>query len=327
MPHVTIVIPFTQVDGYLAECLGSLIYINDEDVDLVLVYDRIFSLSEESRLEGLVQKLNIKCKLLFSTNVGLPACLNTAINQAQGEYICRLDSDDVMIPNRVHLQREYLDHNSDVAVVGGQILFIDETGLDIPNRKSRYPVGKSKTRDSFETGCYLAHPAVMMRKSCVLEVGGYRPQFLFAEDYDLWLRILDKYEIDNLSDEVIKYREHAGQSSRKMEMINLYSMAAVMSRERRRSRCASDLPDYELSIWAKCEVDELNMENRGSIKLVGNRNKTYFLEIQLMNAKKFLHEGEIFKSSDILLKIALMHPFFFIQKVYYFIRVRLSKKN
>ena len=326
MPHVSIVIPFTQVDAYLAECLGSLIHLNDEDVDLVLVYDRIFSLSEESRLEGLIQKLNIKSELLFSTNAGLPACLNMAINQAKGEYICRLDSDDVMIPNRVQLQREYLDHNSDVAVIGGQILYINEMGLEIPNRKSRYPVGKTKTRESFETGCYLAHPAVMMRKSCVLELGGYRPQFLFAEDYDLWLRILDKYEIDNLSDQVIKYREHAGQSSRKMDMINLYSMAAVMSRDRRRSRYASDLPDYELSIWAKSEVDELNKENEGLIDDFGNRNKTYLLEIQLMNAKKFFREGEIIKSIHILFKISQMHPIFFIQKAYYFVHARLTKK-
>jgi len=325
MAHISIVIPFTKVDTYLAECLDSLTHIQEENVDVVLVYDRIISTSEKILLEECVQKLHIEWSLLYSPIAGLPSCLNAAINHAKGEYICRLDSDDLMIPNRLHLQKEYLDYNPDVAVIGGQILFINELGIEIPNRKSRYPVGKTKTRDAFELGCYLAHPAVMMRKSSFLNVGGYRSQFLFAEDYDLWLRILDKYEIDNLPVEVIKYREHAGQSSRKMNKINLYSMAAVMSRKRRRSDCYQpDLPNYEIEDWVKSELDGLNIEFNNSIKSVGKSSKVDFLEIQFMNAKKFFHEGSMFKSSALVLRIFLVHPVFIVQKFYYFIRVRLE---
>lgn len=326
MVHVSIVIPFTKVDAYLAECLESLIHIHDENVDLVLVYDKVLSPSEKSCLEEYLQKLNIKCSLFFSPVTGLSNCLNAAINRAKGEYICRLDSDDLMIPNRIHLQRDYLGKNPDVAVIGGQILFIDEVGFEIPNRKSRYPVGKSKTRNSFEVGCYLAHPAVMMRKSCFLDVGGYRSRFKFAEDYDLWLRILDKYEIDNLSEVVTKYREHAGQSSQKMGKVNLYSMAAVMSRERRRSHShQSDLPDCEIEDWVEAELDGLKKESESTGKSVGKNSKVHFLEIQFMNAKKLFNEGRIFKSSSIAIKILLVHPSFMMQKLYYFIRVRIVR--
>ena len=70
--------------------------------------------------------------------------------------------------------------------VGGQLEFISEDGSPASPRYSNYPTGVNVVREAFERGCYVAHPAVTFRKTSVLKLGGYREEFKFAEDYDLW---------------------------------------------------------------------------------------------------------------------------------------------
>jgi hypothetical protein len=140
---------------------------------------------------------------------------------ADTEYIARIDSDDLVVKGRFEKQINYLNKNKKVAVVGSQIQFIDKKGK--VKGYSRYPINTSEVKEEFAHGSQVAHPSVMFRKSCVLAVGNYQDFEIeggtsIIEDLFLWFRILDKYEIANLPDVLISYRQHAGQSSFKHKL-------------------------------------------------------------------------------------------------------------
>ena len=264
MNKVSILIPFLKVDSYFVECLSSLRSITDKDVELILVHDRILSTIETETLNKSLEEIHIPSTTVFSDKVGISASLNLGISLSSGEYICRLDSDDILQTSRINIQRSYLDTNLDVAAVGGQIMFIDENGNLIRNRVSNYPVGKVETRKAFESGCYLAHPAVMYRKVSVLAVGSYRESFKYAEDYDLWLRLLDCFELDNVPDVVIYYREHSNQLSSRNDLVSCYSIAATLARKNRFMGIVPDVPETNFENWVEGLMDKQLSLDRGA---------------------------------------------------------------
>jgi glycosyltransferase involved in cell wall biosynthesis len=138
--------------------------------------------------------------------LGLPNSLNFAIKQARGQLIARFDSDDVCLPNRLALQVAYMTAHSDVDVVGGGLEIISETGLSLAFRD--YPVDHATIERRFQTSTPIAHPTVMVRKHIFDQHGGYDPSYRFAEDLDLWLRLLNQgVRFANLKEVLVRYRQ------------------------------------------------------------------------------------------------------------------------
>lgn len=234
MISVSVLIPFLNVDKYLFHCLEGVLCQTGVDLQVVLVHDSGLSSDSLNYLNDFLSKKNVNYLLVKAEKRGMALALNTGLNACIYEFVARVDSDDIMLPNRLQSQVQYLASNQRVVAIGGQLEFILEDGSPATPRYSNYPTGVDVVREAFERGCYVAHPAITFRKSSVLELGGYREDFKFAEDYDLWLRILDVGDIDNLPFPVTQYRQHSGQASNNFELIELYSLAANVSREWRR---------------------------------------------------------------------------------------------
>jgi glycosyltransferase involved in cell wall biosynthesis len=259
MFSVSVLIPFLSVDKYLFHCLEGVLCQNSVELQLVLVHDSGLSSDSLNHLNDFLSKRNINYVLVKAEKRGMAPALNTGLSACIYEYVARVDSDDIMLPNRLQSQVQYLTNNQKVVVVGGQLEFISEDGSPASPRYSNYPTGVAVVREAFERGCYVAHPAVTFRKTSVLKLGGYREEFKFAEDYDLWLRILDIGEIDNLPIPVTQYRQHPGQASNNFELIELYSLAANVSREWRRLGI-TDIPSVSSLInWP---VSPVNLSGR-----------------------------------------------------------------
>jgi hypothetical protein len=122
-----------------------------------------------------------------------------------------MDADDIAHCDRFVIQVAFLDEHPEVAVVGSAVTLIDAHGRAI--RDAHYPEGPAAVAEVLRTGSALAHPAVMMRKDAVIAVGGYRPAYQYAEDYDLWLRMAERYALANLPDRLLYYRQHAAKLS------------------------------------------------------------------------------------------------------------------
>lgn len=142
------------------------------------------------------------------TRIGLAASLNLGLSMARAPLIARFDADDICLPYRLARQVEFLDKHPEVEVLGGglEIFTADAGTIAIRN----YPVDSEVIERRFQTTTPIAHPTVMMRKSVLDLFGGYDPSFRFAEDLDLWLRLLNHgVRFSNLPEVLVRYRQQS----------------------------------------------------------------------------------------------------------------------
>ena len=138
-------------------------------------------------------------------NLGLAVSLNKGIFHSHGEYIARMDADDVSLPDRLKLQIDYMDSNPDVAVLGGGAIYMDEKGIELGN------VMMPETHEAIIAWMLRSspfiHPAVMARRSFFEKTGGYNESLKRAQDYDLWFRGRKIGRYHNLPIPIIKYTQ------------------------------------------------------------------------------------------------------------------------
>jgi GT2 family glycosyltransferase/radical SAM superfamily enzyme YgiQ (UPF0313 family) len=138
-------------------------------------------------------------------NLGLTKSLNRGINQARGEYIARMDADDFSVPHRFETQVAYLDKNSSVAVVGSSYYLIDDGGTK--NQIVDVITDSNTIHNNLMRQNWFGHGSVMMRKSCLESVGGYDEDFIYAQDYDLFLRLSERFKLGNISEPLYCWRK------------------------------------------------------------------------------------------------------------------------
>jgi hypothetical protein len=205
VPAVSVVLPVYNSEPYLAEALDSILRQTFDDFELIAVYDASID-NSRSRLEDAARR-DARVSVVDGPGRGLVDALNLGLARARGEFIARMDADDVSQSMRFARQVEYLRANPQIAVVGSAITLIDAAGKVM--REIEYPLTPVEVaRFLIETGSALAHPAVMARRDAMLSVGGYRSLFQHAEDYDLWLRLAERHSLANLPERLLRYRHH-----------------------------------------------------------------------------------------------------------------------
>jgi glycosyltransferase involved in cell wall biosynthesis len=143
-------------------------------------------------------------------NLGLIATLNRGLELSRGEYVARMDHDDIALRDRFEKQSRFLDLHPEIAVLGGAY----ET-IEPHPRISNHPLTPETIKEELLfTGCIIAHPTIMMRAEVLrkLEVR-YDKNYPHAEDYALWALLSTKVKLANLPDVVLKYRCHSHQMS------------------------------------------------------------------------------------------------------------------
>ena len=161
------------------------------------------------------EKLDSRIHVIAHENWGACESLNAAAEQARGDWLVRMDPDDLMVPNRLERQLAFLRENPDLAVASSLAYLIDSQGREIG--RSRSPYISRQVVAATVAGRELIgfhHPAVAMKKSVFKAVGGYRKPYWLAEDLDLWNRIAEKGHMLLVQPEyLIKYRVHNGSVS------------------------------------------------------------------------------------------------------------------
>jgi glycosyltransferase EpsE len=138
-------------------------------------------------------------------NIRLAASLNRCLEVATGEYIARMDADDINCPNRLEEQVAYLKSHEDVACVGTGMIIFDEDGDRSIRLSKEYPNKKCMIHNA-----PFAHPTIMMRKKVFDELGGYKSSkdTIRAEDLELWFRFMAKgYKGYVIQKPLYRYRE------------------------------------------------------------------------------------------------------------------------
>lgn len=195
---------------YLSESIESILHQTFKDFEFIIINDN--SNFEVTEYLNNIQDKRVK---IFhnDVNMGLTKNLNFGVNLAQGDYIARMDADDISHPNRLKKQVEYLNKNPDVGVVGTRGHRFGDV-----KRQFNVPLNHDDIKAGLLTGNTLGHPTVMGRIE-VFKKFPYNENFRTSQDYELWSRIIWSTKVVNLSERLFKYRVHKEQvSSQKKEM-------------------------------------------------------------------------------------------------------------
>lgn len=189
----------------------ELIIIDDGSTD-----DSLDILKNFSKLEYL--------KIIeFEKNLGFCIALNTGIESATGDYIMRVDPDDIVLKDRIKTQVEYLENNKEVDVVGSNVIyFLDQPGKEV--FRSNFPIEHSLIKSTYFAGEHgVQHPSTMMRAK-VMKKYKYAQKNFKAEDYEIFaLMIKDGHKFGNIKTPLTKMRVHSKSvsSNIKFETIKL----------------------------------------------------------------------------------------------------------
>jgi glycosyltransferase involved in cell wall biosynthesis len=223
---VSILFPCYQINTWLLDALESIEVAGRKlKSECVIIANNMspVALVELKKICSEILTINYIIEDAGETN--LVGALNLGIQKCSYNLIARMDQDDLMLPERLLTQRNYLDSNPSIAILGGATQVIDEGGKYIFTQT--YPLTPDQIKKQITRGNCFAHPAVMYRKDAVSKVGLYRDIYTHAEDFDLFIRLSKEYECSNLDFPVIKYRLNTNQVShrfRKEQIISTRSL-------------------------------------------------------------------------------------------------------
>jgi len=218
LPKVTVLTSCYNAARYLPEAIESILGQTFKDFEFLLIDDG----STDETLEIIRQYAAQDDRILVveKKNSGLADSLNKGIKVAVGQWIARLDADDIAFLYRLERQYDYVQKDPGIVLIGSGCITIDQRGREIKCYK--YP-SRSKPFSPFP------HSTAFYRTDAVRQLGGYRPRIYRAEDKDLWLRLSSCGKIGCLREPLIKLRKHSESITATDEKCAISSYAAMVS--------------------------------------------------------------------------------------------------
>lgn len=209
LPLVSVIIPTYNNERFLLEAVESILNQTLSDFELLIIDDGSTD-STPAIIAACVERDSRVRIHTNQSNMGIPRSRNIGVGLARGKYIAWLDSDDVACPDRLEHQASFLESHSEYGMVASDIEIIDEWSK--PMGRRNYPHNDDEIRKVITRYNPCAHPASMIRASVFPAVGIFREDLALGEDYELLLRIASRYKVANISQPLIRYRVHSGQS-------------------------------------------------------------------------------------------------------------------
>ncbi len=202
-PLVSVVMPIYNAEPYLVQAIKSILLQTLENFELILINDA--STDKTLQLIHKFQKKDRRIRLINNKkNLQMAKSLNIAINRTRSDIIARMDQDDIALPDRLKVQYAFLQNHPNVAIVGNDIIIIDEHDKVIGKRT--YPTTSKDLKKILFRYSPFAHPTVMFRKYAFKKVGEYNLEKHPCEDIDLWFRLGKEYEFASIPNFLFKYR-------------------------------------------------------------------------------------------------------------------------
>ena len=203
---LSVILPAYNSELVLEKAIDSVLSQTFKDFEFIIINDG----STDKTLNIIKSYSDNRIILIDQENKGLAKTLNIGLNIAKGEYIARMDADDICIPNRFEKQIFYLDSKKDVGLLGTGVEVIDDKDKHI-SFHAPYVGHRKLQKIMFEKGNPFKHPSVMFRKEIALQCGGYNELIgKYFEDYFLWNSMSYISKVDNLPEILLKYRIASG---------------------------------------------------------------------------------------------------------------------
>ena len=207
--RVSIIIPTYNRAEFLTEALNSIMSQTYKDFELIVVDD-----GSSDNTKEVVKNFDGEIKYLYRKNQGVSAARNLGINEAKGEFLSFLDSDDLWERNKLEKQIDFFDKNKEA-----KVCYTDEIWVRKGKRVNQMKKHAKYSGNIFEKSlplCIISASSITIKKDVFARVGLFDESLIVCEDYDLWLRISNEYPVYFIPEKlIIKRGGHKDQLSKK----------------------------------------------------------------------------------------------------------------
>jgi len=216
----TVLMPVYNGEAYLKEAIESILSQTFSDFEFLIINDA----STDKTVEIISSYNDPRIRLINNDeNLQIAKSLNLGIKLSKAEFIIRMDCDDIAMPYRLEKQVKFMNDNPDIGVCGG---FLNMFGIH--SFIGQYPQHPQVIKCGMLYGCNISHPSVILRKSLFIKHNlFYDPEYLAAEDYELWSRAIKYMNFTNLEDVLLKYRTHTEGMSAKYSEIQMQNSIKI----------------------------------------------------------------------------------------------------
>lgn len=284
MPLVTVLLPVHNGAKYLKEAIESVLGQTLTDFELLIVDD--MSVDETPMIIRSYSDPRIKY-IRSDKRLKLAGALNLGISRAKGEYVARMDADDICCKDRLEKQVSHMRKHKDLILCGSAI---ESFGNGVLGRRE-YPTGSQYIRTYLLFDNPFAHPTVMWRSSFFNKTQlQYDVDYYPAEDYALWSDLVLQGKCDNLVEPLLKYRIHPASMTRS-DSRNMDQQAMRIHRNLL-TLLGLEPTDEELLVHRYGCTNRLYPKNDlSALRMLGN----WFTKLQKLNSKTCLYNKAIFR--------------------------------
>ena len=219
---VSVVMPVYNGQAFLKEAVDSILNQSYTNIECIVINDG----SNDSTLAILKSYSDTRLKVIsFDTNQGLISALNAGLQAAGGDYIARMDADDIAHPKRIEKQLNCFKANTMLLACDSDYYNLQEATKKLST--SNYTGDTLKGMLIFTT-CFC-HPAVMMRNVFSAHALTYNADYTHVEDYKLWCDLAQLGEFAHLSEPLLQYRSHSKQVSNQHHQLQLQKSSQIRS--------------------------------------------------------------------------------------------------
>jgi glycosyltransferase involved in cell wall biosynthesis len=207
MPRVSVIIPTYNRADLIGETVESVLNQTFDDFEIIIVDDGSIDSTKE-----VVHRFDGPIKYLYQENHGISFTRNRGFEVSSGDYICFLDSDDVLKPRMLERQVSLLESNSDLGFVYSDYQFINRTGEILPRPAifHAHPLRRGRIFRFLVYFDFIVMSSILARRGCINEAGLFDSSLEAAEDLDWLLRMASLYETNYVPEQLCLYRRHDG---------------------------------------------------------------------------------------------------------------------
>lgn len=256
-PLVSFIMAAKNFERFVGDAIASVMNQTYQNIELIVVDDASTDNTTSIIREWAERDARIRA-IYNTTSVLPPRARNMAADIARGTYLAILDSDDISMPDRIEKQVAYMLAHPEIDASGSHAEIIDIDGKSFGIKKKSTNI--ADIRCAFLLQNQFIHSSMIIKKSVFDALGGYRSEYMYAEDYDLYSRVLEAGQMNNVDAVLIKFRASSGgvTTQSNSQKIQMASSLAVSQRN-----CAP-----YISISAENMKDLTDMMNTKDIPLM-----------------------------------------------------------
>lgn len=239
-PQITVLMSVFNGSDYLPVAVESILNQSFTDFEFLIIDDG----SSEPVIDDILSYGDDRIRTIRQENMGLTKSLNTGISLARGEYVARMDADDISLPDRLKNQFKVISRSKRLDLVGTFFEIIDEKGNLVQKKELIIDPVYRLWRLQFHNN--YGHGSMMFRKSSIIKVGMYDSRLRFAQDFDLWSRISKKDNTHIIPEFLYRYRMNTKGEQASVKNYDDQLQAAICISDRNLKGCNPILDDQDL---------------------------------------------------------------------------------